>query len=293
MAAAATSSSDADSATSSTVDLHELCEKPKGDSKPTTESTSAATPLDASSSISLSTDGSQPPTRHPNQKYIGRRLFYPTYTSEAKSTVLSSDRVKTLIRTLAIRKRDELLLANPKKKAPALDTVQKEMEKRAQSILNNLVTEMHSATFIRTAAFTLKNILSRMYNQGIHIKENEVHEVKKWALFAEQRKMSMLFLPCHKSHIDYIVISYLFYKLGISLPAIAAGENLDIPIVGSILKKLGAWYIKRGNWSADPMYVGLVKEYLEYLLNSGQNIEFFIEGERSEKARDRTLFCDC
>ncbi|KAI9007618.1 hypothetical protein DFJ74DRAFT_365533 [Hyaloraphidium curvatum] len=222
--------------------------------------------------------------RHPEQNYIGRRLFYATYTTEVIESVLGSHRLSTLIRTLALRKRDELLATSPKK-VPPLEDLEKELFRRANRILDNLVANMNSANWLWTMAAAMNNVLGRLYHQGIHLREEEVNELRRWALKAEREKLSLLFLPCHKSHIDYLVLSYLFYRLGISLPAIAAGDNLDIPIVGPILKKLGAWWIKRGNWSADPLYVGVIREYVEDLLRHGQNIEFFVEGTRSRTGK--------
>ena len=240
--------------------------------------------------------------RHP-ENFIGRPLFYAEYTGEVREEVLASQRLATLIRTLAIRERDKLLISQPER-VPSIEDIEKQLKKRARSIVENLITNMHSQRWLSAMAFMISNVLGRMYHQvgkerkaktrpwsadevlqGIHLRETEVAELKKWALFAEKNKLSILFLPCHKSHIDYLVLSYLFYRLNISLPAIAAGDNLDIPLVGPILKKLGAWWIKRGNWSADPLYVGIIREYVENLLNNGQNIEFFIEGTRSRTGK--------
>ena len=47
-----------------------------------------------------------------------------------------------------------------------------------------------------------------MYHQGIHIKEQEFLLVKKAAEEAKRRKISLIFLPNHKSHVDYLVIRY-------------------------------------------------------------------------------------
>lgn len=222
--------------------------------------------------------------RHPDHTYIGRRLWYSNYTNEVKNDVLASSRLKTLIRTLAIRKRDELLISQPSN-VPTLEQIEKELRKRARSLVDNLITNMGSLRMLNVAAFVMNNILARMYHQGIHLREAEVNELKRWAVKAEKEKLSLLFLPSHKSHIDYLVVSYVFFRLGISLPAIAAGDNLDIPVVGPILKRLGAWWIKRGNWSSDPLYVGIVREYVEDLLKTGTNIEFFIEGTRSRTGK--------
>jgi glycerol-3-phosphate O-acyltransferase len=67
-----------------------------------------------------------------------------------------------------------------------------------------------------------------MYHQGIHIIEEEFLKVKNAAIDAKKRKISLIFLPNHKSHVDYLVISYIFYRMGIALPHIAAGDNSNL-----------------------------------------------------------------
>ncbi len=48
-----------------------------------------------------------------------------------------------------------------------------------------------------------------MYHQGIHIQEPEFLQVRRAAEYAFKNKISMIFLPCHKSHIDYLVIRWV------------------------------------------------------------------------------------
>lgn len=68
----------------------------------------------------------------------------------------------------------------------------------------------------------------------------------------------MLILPCHKSHIDYLTISWIFYRLGLSLPHIVAGDNLNMPLVGPMLQACGAFYIRR-SFGDDKLYPLVVK----------------------------------
>ena len=56
---------------------------------------------------------------------------------------------------------------------------------------------------------------------------------------------SLIYVPCHRSHIDYIALSYLLMDKGLMVPQVAAGNNLNIPIVGSVLRRAGALFIRR------------------------------------------------
>jgi 1-acyl-sn-glycerol-3-phosphate acyltransferase len=139
-------------------------------------------------------------------------------------------------------------------------------------------------TLLRFFAFLINNILVRMYHQGIHIKESEFLELRRVAEYCAEKKYSMVILPCHKSHIDYLVISYIFFRMGLALPHIAAGDNLDMPIVGKALKGAGAFFIRR-SWADDQLYTSIVQEYVQELLEGGYNIECFIEGTRSRTGK--------
>lgn len=123
-----------------------------------------------------------------------------------------------------------------------------------------------------------------MYHQGIHIKESEFLELRRVAEYCAEKKYSMVILPCHKSHIDYLVISYIFFRMGLALPHIAAGDNLDMPIVGKALKGAGAFFIRR-SWADDQLYTSIVQEYVQELLEGGYNLECFIEGTRSRTGK--------
>lgn len=95
---------------------------------------------------------------------------------------------------------------------------------------------------------------------------------------------SVIYLPCHRSHIDYLLMSYVIYRAGLSPPHIAAGENLDLPLLGRILRGGGAFFLRR-TFKGDPLYATVFAEYLHRMLAQGFPIEYFIEGGRSRNGR--------
>lgn len=66
---------------------------------------------------------------------------------------------------------------------------------------------MDSVRFLRFFGASVNNILVRMYDQGIHISLPEYAAFREVAVEAAKRKQTMLILPCHKSHIDYLTMS--------------------------------------------------------------------------------------
>ncbi|CAB5170961.1 unnamed protein product [Rhizophagus irregularis] len=222
------------------------------------------------------------------KNYIGTRILYEGYTEEVKERVLNSERVLYMIAYLAEKQANLLAQTIPNATSKMIARRKKLLEKELQAVANGmvdkLVADLNSLRFIRLFGFFVNNILVRMYHQGVHISEREFLELRRVAIHAAQNSQSLIILPCHKSHIDYLVISYMFFRLGLALPHIAAGNNLDLPIVGRILKRGGAFYIRR-SWGEDQLYGSVVKEYLEGLLERGHNIECFIEGTRSRTGK--------
>jgi glycerol-3-phosphate O-acyltransferase len=94
----------------------------------------------------------------------------------------------------------------------------------------------------------------------------------------------VVFVPCHRSHMDYLLLSYVIYKQGYAVPHIAAGINLDIPIVGRFLRKGGAFFIRR-SFAGNALYTAVFMKYLAAIMARGHSIEYFVEGGRSRTGR--------
>jgi len=119
---------------------------------------------------------------------------------------------------------------------------------------------------------------------GIHVSSEEVLRLRAVAAEAEKKKQSIVFLPCHRSHVDYVSLQLICYRLGLALPTVIAGDNLNFPMVGSFLQNGGAMFIRR-SFGDDTLYTTLVQSYLDRLLQGGFNLECFIEGGRSRTGK--------
>ena len=94
----------------------------------------------------------------------------------------------------------------------------------------------------------------------------------------------IVFVPCHRSHMDYLLLSYAIYTQGYAIPHIAAGINLNMPIVGRLLRKGGAFFIRR-SFAGNTLYAVVLMKYLGAIMGRGHSIEYFIEGGRSRTGR--------
>ena len=88
----------------------------------------------------------------------------------------------------------------------------------------------------------------------------------------------------HRSHLDYLLISYVLYHAGVAPPHIAAGVNLNFWPVGGLLRRGGAFYIRR-SFKGDALYTVLFRAYVDMLIARGYSISFYPEGGRSRTGR--------
>jgi glycerol-3-phosphate O-acyltransferase len=94
----------------------------------------------------------------------------------------------------------------------------------------------------------------------------------------------IVYVPCHRSHIDYMLLAYVIYRRGLAPPHIAAGVNLNVPVVGPILRRGGAFFIRR-SFHGNALYAAVFRSYFRTILARGFPIKYFVEGTRSRTGR--------
>jgi glycerol-3-phosphate O-acyltransferase len=94
----------------------------------------------------------------------------------------------------------------------------------------------------------------------------------------------VVYVPCHRSHMDYLLLSYVVYHKGYAVPHIAAGINLNMPVVGSFLRRGGAFFLRR-SFGGNQLYSAVFMKYLGTMLSRGHSLEYFVEGGRSRTGR--------
>lgn len=126
----------------------------------------------------------------------------------------------------------------------------------------------------------LEVILSWFWNKLYEgVKVNHIERVQDVAQGNE-----IVYVPCHRSHIDYLLLSYLLFRNGLTPPHIAAGINLNMPVIGSILRRGGAFFMRR-SFKGNQLYTAVFNEYLHTLFSRGFSTEYFVEGGRSRTGR--------
>lgn len=134
----------------------------------------------------------------------------------------------------------------------------------------------YSHRFVSFASPLLTRLWNRLYD-GV-----EFTHVDTLRQVADGNEV--VYVPCHRSHMDYLLLSYAIYQHGFAVPHVAAGVNLDMPVIGRFLRKGGAFYMRR-SFRGNTLYTIVFTQYLAAIMARGHPIEYFIEGGRSRSGR--------
>ena len=148
--------------------------------------------------------------------------------------------------------------------------------KEAHDIMDEIAADF-SYGLVKNGDRILGWLWTKLY-QGLHI--NNASTVRRLA----QDGHEIVYVPCHRSHMDYLLLSYVLYHEGMVPPHIAAGINLNFFPAGPIFRRGGAFFIRR-SFKGNKLYSTIFREYLAELFAKGYSVEYFSEGGRSRTGR--------
>jgi glycerol-3-phosphate O-acyltransferase len=178
-----------------------------------------------------------------------------------REEVLKSPKLQAVIRDLC----------GPDEKARAL------LDDKARGMLRELMTTPDPG--ILRGLETIAETLAEQVYAGIDVDREGIERVREAA-----RRGSIVLLPSHKSHVDYLLLSLVLRRNGLMVPVIAAGDNLAFFPVGPVFRRAGAFFIRR-SFRGDRLYAAVVDAYIRRLMRDGFAIEFFLEGGRSRTGK--------
>ncbi|MGB0589220.1 MAG: 1-acyl-sn-glycerol-3-phosphate acyltransferase [Myxococcota bacterium] len=152
------------------------------------------------------------------------------------------------------------------------------VESRVQKYLQEMGADF-SMSYIEMMLLILTVTFERMYSEIVADLDG-LERVREAG-----REAPLVLLPCHRSHVDYLVISYLFYVNGLICPHIAAGQNLNFFPLGHIFRRCGAFFLRRSFKTESEAYRMTFREYVRKLVREGYWLEFFPEGGRSRTGK--------
>jgi glycerol-3-phosphate O-acyltransferase len=211
-----------------------------------------------------------------NEARANRKLarILRTHFRRVRQAVLGPDLshrrtlVSSLVRTQAVK---EAIRETARKD----DIPPEKVRAKAWKYADEIAASMSIVT-IRFLEVVLSWLWNRIY-KGI-----AVNNVKVPREVAQDN--AVVYVPCHRSHIDYLLLSYVLYKNGLMPPHIAAGINLNMPVVGPILRRGGAFFMRR-SFKDNPLYATVFNEYMHVMFSRGYSVEYFVEGGRSRTGR--------
>lgn len=174
----------------------------------------------------------------------------------------------------------EVLRSEKVKNAIAREAEQKKIRpekatKRAFKYVDEIAAQV-SHNILRFLELTLRWFFRRLYKR-VHIYNFEtVRELSE--------KHEIIYLPCHRSHMDYLLLNYHLLSLGVIVPHTAAGLNMNFWPMGRIFRGGGSFFLRR-SFAGNKLYKAVFEEYLSYLLRNRHPLCFYIEGGRSRTGR--------
>jgi len=151
------------------------------------------------------------------------------------------------------------------------------VHQRANNHLSKISAKYNPAV-IRVLAVIVRWIVYTMFD-GESMNDDGLNRIK-----VVSHRGPIIFIPCHKSHIDYLILSYIMYINNMPCPHIAAGDNLSFWPLGTLFRRGGAFFIRR-TFKGAALYTKVFNAYIHKLLEEGFNVEFFIEGGRSRTGK--------
>jgi glycerol-3-phosphate O-acyltransferase len=137
-----------------------------------------------------------------------------------------------------------------------------------------------AANYSQAAVTFMAGLLGRVWNSlydGV-----ELEHIENLSGVADGAEI--IYVPCHRSHMDCLLLSYIIYRKGFAVPHVAAGVNLNMPVIGRFMRKCGAFFLRR-SFKGDALYPVVFAKYLGFMMARGHPLEYFIEGGRSRSGR--------
>ena len=180
---------------------------------------------------------------------------------EIKESILTNDRLGPVMQQLAQKRNLPLM----------------KVHKEANEYLDEIAANYNNAV-VEVASKMMKWLIGTLFD-GLSINSDMLGRIKSMA-----RRGPLVLVPCHKSHMDYLVLSHLMFMNNMPCPHVVAGKNLFFWPVGAFFRAAGAFSVRR-SFKGAVLYAKVFSEYVHKLLEEGFNIELFIEGGRSRTGK--------
>ncbi|PHJ23709.1 acyltransferase domain-containing protein [Cystoisospora suis] len=180
---------------------------------------------------------------------------------------------------------------NGKRAGTTIPEIEAEVREDAQELYSAI-----AGTISPPAVYLLGAVLHtsflRLFDR-IVVESTEVERLRKTI---RESRGPVVFVPTHRSYMDFLLLSYMCFGNGMPLPLIAADESFaEIAVVHRLLRNAGAFFLKKGRsgkargggshgsgqFSAR-LYCTVLRQYIHAISKRHGLLEIFLEGGRSK-----------
>ena len=152
----------------------------------------------------------------------------------------------------------------------------KAWRKRARKLALEIAAD-YSHPVVRSVSFLLTSFWNKLYD-GV-----AMHHFDTLRAVAPGPRSHLRAVPSQPRRLP-AAVAISCYVNGVVVPHIAAGMNLNLPVIGPILRRGGAFFLRR-SFKGNALYSAVFREYMASCSTRGVSIEYFIEGGRSRTGR--------
>ncbi|VDM39168.1 unnamed protein product [Toxocara canis] len=206
--------------------------------------------------------------------WVTRQKNFPLNTSQKVAPVRRS--ADEIIRCVLDSKRVKKTI---NAEAERRGCAQKVVRAEAEEVIRTMAHRMQMPA-VRLIGYAIVSVVKRLFD-GIFVNSVQLQRLRE--LFNND---AVIFMPTHRTYMDFLLISLLCFDHDVPLPAIAAGMDfMNSKFMGEALRRCGAFFIRR-EFGKDRLYWSLFTEYVQtHLINADHPVEFFIEGTRSRSGK--------
>ncbi|KHJ99642.1 Acyltransferase [Oesophagostomum dentatum] len=203
-------------------------------------------------------------------KFITQSRDFPMNTTFSKHPKARSyeEIAESVLRSSRVK---EAILEQAKKTGKPI----KEVRCEADTILRTMA---HNWGLLSTRIFgySVTKVLEKIFD-AIYVNSDQVKRIRELC-----KTDPVVFMPSHRTYLDFLLLSLFCFEYEVPLPAIAAGMDfMNSWFMSVVLRRSGAFFIRR-SIGEDQLYWAIFSEYVEtHIVHSDRPVEFFVEATRS------------
>uniref|UniRef100_A0A0R3RWB6 PlsC domain-containing protein n=1 Tax=Elaeophora elaphi TaxID=1147741 RepID=A0A0R3RWB6_9BILA len=159
------------------------------------------------------------------------------------------------------------------------NTTRKLLSDEARLILYSIAHQMQLLV-IRSVGYVIAKTIKIIYD-GVYFNDEQLLRIREYST-----NDPIIFMPTHRSYMDFLIVSILCFNHNLSLPVVATGMDFMVSrFLGETLRRCGSFFMKR-QFGKDNLYWSLFSSYVQMQLCETDNpVEFFVEGTRSRSGK--------